>query len=368
MNNREYQDRIHTDILEKLDFLDDHEGELPSLISESIENSYPLMSASEKNTLSSNVLNEVLGYGFLENLLKDERVNEIMINQSSQVYVDRNSKFDRVHVDVSKEDLVKLAQKIAGAVGARCDTSSPILDAWLRDGSRVHVVLPPIAPDGPCITIRRFIEKKIELKQFCRNEHYLEAMQALVTQRKNIVVAGATSSGKTTLLNCLMQEMSSSERIVSVEETAELSCTHPHWVRLLSRRSNSEGAGEISLGDLVKATLRMRPDRIVVGEVRSVEAFDLMQALNTGHDGSLCTIHANGPLEVISRLSSLALLAHPGLNLESIKSQFCFGIDAIVFVARDKTGQRFVKSISHLNNGEGLNRIFDFETGEKSDV
>ena len=368
MSIREYQEQIHTEIIEKLEFLEDCDGQLPALISQSIENSYPLMSGSEKDTLSLDVLNEVLGYGFLENLLEDTRVNEIMINQSSQVYIDRNSKFDQIYVDINKDDLVKLAQKIAVAVGARCDTSSPILDAWLRDVSRVHVVLPPIAPDGPCITIRRFVEKKIALKQFCRNEQYLQAMQTLVLQRKNIVVAGATSSGKTTLLNCLMQEMPATERIVSVEETAELSCSHPHWVRLLSRRSNSEGAGEISLGDLVKATLRMRPDRIVVGEVRSVEAFDLMQALNTGHDGSLCTIHANGPLEVISRLSSLALLAHPGLNLESIKAQFCFGIDAIVFVTRDKSGQRFVKSISHLNRVGGSQHIFDFETGEKFDV
>ena len=183
-----------------------------------------------------------------------------------------------------------------------------------------------------------------------------------------VEIYGPESSGKTTLLNCLMQEIPSFERVISVEETAELSCSHPHWVRLLSRPSNSEQAGEISLGDLVKATLRMRPDRIVVGEVRSIEAFDLMQALNTGHDGSLCTIHANGPLEVLSRLSSLALLAHPGLNLDSIKSQFCFGIDAIVFVSKDKTGKRTINSISYLNDIDEANVLFDFETGAKFNV
>ncbi len=368
ISTRDMQECIHNDILDKLDLVQDKEYELETLVSQSIDDSYPLMSSAEKKILRNDVINEVLGYGFLENILADTTLNEIMINQTSQVYVDSNSTFTKVDINVTKEDLFNLAQKIAGAVGSRCDTSSPILDAWLRDGSRVHVVLPPIAPDGPCITIRRFIEKDINLKQFCPNNAYFDAMQNLVTQRKNIVVAGATSSGKTTLLNCLMQEIPSFERVISVEETAELSCSHPHWVRLLSRPSNSEQAGEISLGDLVKATLRMRPDRIVVGEVRSIEAFDLMQALNTGHDGSLCTIHANGPLEVLSRLSSLALLAHPGLNLDSIKSQFCFGIDAIVFVSKDKTGKRTINSISYLNDIDEANVLFDFETGAKFNV
>jgi len=368
MSRIELQECIHSEVLEKLDLLEDREVELSALVTESIENSFPLLSEKEKNVLSVDVLNEVLGYGFLERLLEDETINEILINQTSQVYVDRGSSFDQVNIEVSKAEIVKLAQKIASAVGARCDTSSPILDAWLLDGSRVHVVLPPVAPDGPCVSIRRFVEKDIELKQFCVNFQYLDAIKELVKQRKNIVVAGATSSGKTTLINCLMQEVPASERIVSVEETAELSCGHPHWVRLLSRRSNSEGVGEISLGDLVKATLRMRPDRIVVGEVRSLEAFDLMQALNTGHDGSLCTIHANGPSEVIARLSSLALLAHPGLNYESVKSQFCFGVDAIVYVAKVPSGQRIIKSISYLNESDGTNKLFDFETGAKFDV
>ena len=365
---RDFQERIHSEVLAKLDFIEDTKAELPQLVSESIENRFPLMSVSEKKFLSLDVINEVLGYGFLEGLLSDKLVNEIMINSCNQVFVDRNSVFERVSIEVSKADLVNLSQKIAAAVGSRCDISSPILDAWLTDGSRVHVVLPPIAPDGPCITIRRFIEKKIQLEQFCSNTEQLNIIKALISERKNIVVAGATSSGKTTLLNCLMQEMPIIERIVSVEETAELSCTHPHWVRLLSRQSNSEGVGQITIGDLVKATLRMRPDRIVVGEVRGVEAFDLMQALNTGHDGSLCTIHANGPAEVISRLSSLALLAHPGLNLESIKSQFCFGIDAIVFVAKNKEGQRLIKTISDLKQSNGASRIFNSETGEAIDV
>ena len=368
MISKNLQEQIHLKIVEELENPKVNEEVLENIVSKNIDFDYPLLSLSDKSKLSTDVVNEILGYGFLENLLGDENANEIMINSPKEIYVDRNGEFQKIHIDVNENDLIKLTQKIAGAIGARCDVSSPILDAWLTDGSRVHVVLPPIAPDGPCITIRRFLKHNFSIKDFCHSEVYEEAIQQLIVERKNLVIAGPTSSGKTTFLNALMNEIPKSERIVSVEETSELSTSHLHWIRLVTRKPNSEGVGSISLGDLVKATLRMRPDRIVVGEVRSVESFDLMQALNTGHDGSLCTIHANSPVEVISRLASLSLLAHPGLNYESIKTQFCFGIDAVIYVTRESSGERKIKSISYLQRKGSSPCLIDFETGDKIDV
>ena len=218
--------------------------------------------------------------------------------------------------------------------------ASPIIDAWIRDGSRVHCVLPPIAANGPYLTIRRFISQTYDLENFCINELQVSLVRQLVSEAKNIVVAGGTSSGKTTLLSSLINQVDHNQRIVAIEETSELTSEHPHVVKLLARSSNSEGAGQITVGELVKASLRMRPDRIVVGEVRSEEAFDLVQALNTGHAGSLCTIHANGPAEVIHRMASLPMFAHPVLDYHAIVNQICFGIYCIISANKNLPGIR----------------------------
>lgn len=363
-----HREFIHNEVVEDIGELPIEDEMLFQLVSNNVEEHYPLISSEEKSKLTHSVINDVTGYGFLEYLLEDQNVNEIMINSTGCAFVDRCGVLERVELKTSEEELTRLIQKIAASCGARCDTSSPIVDAWLADGSRVHGVLRPVAADGPYITIRRFIFRSFELEQFCKSKEQIQCIKELVSSSKNIVVAGGTSSGKTTLLNCLIHLVNHNERIVSIEETAELNTDHPHWVRLLARVANSEGAGKVSLGDLVKASLRMRPDRIVVGEVRSAEAFDLVQALNTGHDGSLCTIHANGPYEVIHRMASLAMFAHPGLDYEAIVSQICFGIDAIVYVSRNSSGQRCIESISKVKRDGKTSSIVNEESGEINNV
>ena len=359
---------VHNDVIAQLgESSIDHES-VDAIIRSSVNNRYPLMSTDEKSRLISSLIHDVTGYGFLEELLNDESVNEIMINSSSTVYLDKAGVFHKVDIQTTNEELVRLVQKIAGSIGARCDVSSPIVDAWLDDGSRMHAVLPPIAADGPYITIRRFIARSFELHQFCEDESQERSIRDIISCARNVIVAGGTSSGKTTLLNCMIHHVDKNQRVVSIEETAELHTDHPHCVRLLARAANSEGAGAVCLGDLVKASLRMRPDRIVVGEVRGKEAFDLVQALNTGHDGSLCTIHANGPREVIHRLASLAVFAQPGLDYQAILTQVVYGIDTIIFVKKSTNGRRVINSISRIQRDENHFQILNTFTGETSYV
>lgn len=329
------------------------ESDVNEVVRSTVSQQYPLLPQKQQDSIISRVLNEVRGYGFLEDLLARDDVNEIMINSHDQIFIDASGVMEKIDIDIDIEDCFHLAQKLAAQVGGRCDVSSPILDAWLHDGSRVHVVLPPIAPHGPCITIRRFLNMSFEFSHFVETDSQHEQLRELVELRRNIIVAGGTSSGKTTLLNCFMNQCEENERVISIEETKELHTDHTHWVSLIARESNSEGSGKVSLGELVKASLRMRPDRIIVGEVRSHEAFDLIQALNTGHDGSMCTVHANGPVEVVHRLASLAMLAHPGLEYDALIRQIVFGIDVIVYVARKENGFRKVESINEVSYQEG---------------
>lgn len=362
------KDAIHESILDVIREDDLDSSRLESEVLDLIDSEFPLLTKQEKCLVSNNIFNDVTGFGFLEELLALENVNEIMINSTSTGYLDQEGEIVPFELDTNKEELVRLIQKIASQIGTRCDMSSPILDAWLPDGSRVHGVMPPIAVDGPYLTIRRFADRKCDLTSFSTDLDHLELINQLVQTKKNIVVAGATSSGKTTFLNCLLNEIDPNERIVSIEETAELNSDHPHFVRLISRSENSEGAGKVSLGDLVKASLRMRPDRIIVGEVRSFEAFDLVQALNTGHEGSLCTVHANGPAEVIHRITSLAMLAHKGLDHNAIKEQVCFGVNAIIFVKRNQSGERNIESISLVEHESGRALVRNLFSGAKTYV
>lgn len=363
-----YKTKVHSAIVNLIAEKQFSNDEIKNLVLSQVEDNYPLLSLQNKHELTKDILHDVTGYGFLENYLYDEAINEIMINSTSCGYIDRQGQFYRIDINTSEEELTRLIQKIASVSGTRCDGASPIMDAWLADGSRVHAVLRPIAADGPYLTIRKFISRSFSLSQFCETQSQQELVRDLINKSKNIVVAGGTSTGKTTLLNCMLHKVDHQQRVVSIEETAELHCDHPHWLRLVARGANSEGAGKIGLGDLVKASLRMRPDRIVVGEVRSAEAFDLVQALNTGHDGSLCTIHANRAEEVIHRMASLALFAHPGLDYSAILTQVSYGIDAIIYVARKQSGKRFIKSISLVSLHDGRTQIQDIISGDKSYV
>lgn len=338
---------------------------LENIIQEEIENAFPLIDDLSNKELFDSMLSDVSGYGLLDIYLADTSINEIMINSSTKMFIDRKGMIEEIELKTTSEELVRIVQKIASDVGTRFDAASPIVDAWLKDGSRLHGVMPPIAPDGPYITIRKFVERSLDLDQFFPTALQKNILEDAVMQSKNIVVAGGTSSGKTTLLNTLIHLIPSQERVVSIEETVELDTNHEHFVRLVARTSNSEGAGSISMGDLVKASLRMRPDRIVVGEVRSGEALDLLQALNTGHDGSLCTVHANGPNEVIQRIATLALYSGAQIPFDALITQAYFGIDLIVYVKRLCSGKRIISSISEIQRKGNDRSIVQIDKGSK---
>jgi pilus assembly protein CpaF len=350
--------------LEQIDL--DEDVSLETIVAQEIEEAFPLIDQKGSDELFESMMSDVSGYGLLDDYLSDPEINEIMINSSSKMFIDRKGKIEEITLDTTADELVRIVQKIASDVGARFDSASPIVDAWLEDGSRLHSVMAPIAPDGPYLTIRKFVERSLDLNQFSPSELQKEILTSAVKNSKNIVVAGGTSSGKTTLLNTLIHLIPARERIVSIEETAELNSSHEHFVRLVARSSNSEGAGAITMGDLVKASLRMRPDRIVVGEVRSGEALDLLQALNTGHDGSLCTVHANGPAEVVQRIATLALFSGAQIPFDALVTQVYFGVDLIVYVKRLDTGKRVIASISEIRREGGVREIvqIDSEDGE----
>jgi len=304
------------------------------------------------------IQDEILGLGPLENLLRDPSISDILVNGASQVYVERRGKLDQVPVYFdSNAHLMSIIERIVSRVGRRIDESSPMVDARLPDGSRVNAIIPPLALDGPALSIRRFpaerltIARLIELAALTRDMAQLIA--AAVRGRLNILIAGGTGTGKTTLLNCLSAEIPPSERIVTVEDSAELQLQQPHVVRLETRPPNIEGRGEVTQRDLVRNCLRMRPDRIILGEIRGAEALDMLQAMNTGHDGSLATIHANTPRDALTRLESM--VAMTGLNLTTgpVRSQIASALDLLLQLERQEDGRRRLISIDELQGLEG---------------
>jgi len=307
----------------------------------------PLVGGARAARLLDELVVEVDGLGPLEVLLADPEVSEIMLNGPGRAYVERSGRIESIALELDAATIVRLVERIVAPLGLRLDRTAPILDARLPDGSRLHAVLPPLAPDGPMVTIRRFLSRSVCLDDFGagRAGGFLEEA---VVAGWNILVAGATNAGKTTLLNALSAAIDPGSRIVTIEETAELRLAQPHVVRLEARPPNSEGVGATSVRDLVRAALRMRPDRIVVGEVRGGEALDMLQALNTGHDGSLSTVHANGSTDALSRIETLALLAGVGLPLPAIRAQVAAAIDAVVFLARREGGERRIESIAEV--------------------
>jgi pilus assembly protein CpaF len=293
------------------------------------------------------VVAELRGLGPLQTLADDPTVTEIMVNGGGSVWVERRGRLERAPLLLDEATVLHLIERIVGPLGLRVDRSSPVVDARLPDGSRVHAVVRPLAVDGPCLTIRRFALVAHGLADFCGPE-VVGLLRRAVVDRRNIVVSGGTGSGKTTLLNALASAIPGDERVVSIEDAAELRLPLEHVVRLEARPPNAEGAGESRIRDLVRSALRMRPDRIVVGEVRGGEALDMLQAMNTGHEGSLSTCHANSPRDALRRLETMVLMSDVALPLAAVREQLVAAVDLVVQVARRGDGARRVVAVHEI--------------------
>ncbi len=313
----------------------------------------PLLGIERRERIVAAVFDDVVGLGALEPLLLDPTVDEIMVNGAGRCFVERFGAIEAVPLALDDAAIIRLAQRILAPLALRLDRSAPMVDARLPDGSRLHAVIPPLAIDGPCLTIRRFGARRLGLDAFGVVGDAELLLRQTLADGANIVISGGTGSGKTTLLNALAGHLGAAERIITIEETAELRLPQPHVVRLEARPANAEGAGAYSVRDLVRAALRMRPDRLVVGEVRGAEALDLLQALNTGHDGSISTVHANGPLDALRRLSTLALFGGTGLPHEAICEQLRASVDVVVQVARGASGAREVVGVVEVLDTPG---------------
>jgi pilus assembly protein CpaF len=333
-----------------------------SHLAELLRDEAPLLAGARHERLLSELTHEVSGLGPLEPLLADPEVTEVMVNGPGRAFVERGGRLEPAALDLDDPTIVRLVERVIAPLGLRIDRSSPMVDARLADGSRLHAVIPPLAVDGPAVTIRRFGARDVPLEAFGLDGAAGRFLRDAVAAGWNLLVAGGTSAGKTTLLNALSGAIPAGERVVTIEETAELRLRRPHVVRLEARPANAEGAGGVSVRALVRAALRMRPDRIVVGEVRGGEALDMLQALNTGHDGSLSTVHANGLDDALPRVETLVLMAGVGLPLEAVRAQLAAALDAVVFVAR-RPGQagRRVEAIGEVvtrGGRPGLRALF----------
>jgi pilus assembly protein CpaF len=328
------------------------------------------ISVSLRDQIIQDALNDLLGYGPLQPLLEDPEISEIMVNGPHKIYIEKKGKLIKTNIEFDNNDQVlRVIDRIILPLGRRIDTDSPTVDARLPDGSRVNAVIPPVTVDGPCITIRKFKKDKLTIDQLVNysslNEIMAEFIRACVISRLNIIVSGGTGSGKTTLLNVLSSFIPDDERIVTIEDAAELSLMQDHIVRLETKPSNIEGKHAVMIRDLVRNALRMRPDRIIVGEVRGGEALDMLQAMNTGHDGSLTTLHANTPRDALSRLETMCLMAGMELPLKVIRQQISSAVDLVVQQSRLKDGSRKITSITEVAGMEGemivMSEIFQFQ-------
>jgi pilus assembly protein CpaF len=374
---QEVKSIVHRELINKLDLeklmlIPDGRArqQLVGLIHQLLGQQEVPLSALEREALARDVMNEVFGLGPLEPLLQDSTVNDILVNTYQTVYVERNGVLEKTSV-VFKDNvhLMHIIDKIVSGVGRRVDESSPMVDARLPDGSRVNVIVPPLAVDGPILSIRRFGATPLSAHDLIVKGAYtpemLEVLQKAVKARLNIVVSGGTGAGKTTLLNVLSGFISERERIVTIEDSAELQLKQEHVVRLECRPPNVEGKGAVHQRELVINALRMRPDRIVIGEVRGGEALDMLQAMNTGHDGSITTIHANTPRDALSRIETMALMANLNLPESALRHQIASAIHIIVQVARMSDGTRRVTHVTEVTGTNGnvisLQDIFLFE-------
>lgn len=345
-------DTIDLTQLAKLDAAAARE-EIRDIVSEIIQVKNVVMSIAEQEELLEDICNDVLGYGPLEPLLARDDIADIMVNGAATTYIEVSGKMHKTGVRFAdNQQLMNICQRIVSQVGRRVDESSPICDARLPDGSRVNVIAPPLAIDGPALTIRKFKKDRLKLEQLVKygsiTPNAKTILEIIGRVRCNVLISGGTGSGKTTLLNCLTGCIDHDERIITCEDSAELQLQQPHVVRLETRPPNLEGEGEITMRDLVKNCLRMRPERIIVGEVRGPEAFDLLQAMNTGHDGSMGTLHANSPREAISRLESMIMMGGYSLPIKTIREMICGSIDVIVQAARLRDGSRRITHITEV--------------------
>jgi pilus assembly protein CpaF len=317
-----------------------------------------MITDSDRARLIQEIAHEILGLGPLEPLLHDDEINDILVNGAKQVYVERRGKLELTDVTFHDDQhLLHIIGRIVSRVGRRVDESSPMVDARLPDGSRVNAIIPPLAIDGPSLSIRRFGKDPYTINDLAEKgaltPQMVEFLRMIVMARFNILVVGGTGSGKTTMLNCLSSFVPADERIVTIEDSAELRLQQPHVVRLETRTANLEGKGEISQRDLVKNSLRMRPERIILGEVRSAEVLDMLQAMSTGHDGSLATVHANSPREALGRLEMMMLLSGINLPEKAMRQQISAAINFLVHVSRLSDGSRKVMKISEITGMEG---------------
>lgn len=376
----EYQElkfTLHRKLLDKINLealatIDNQRvrGEVRQALIALIDAEPTLLSALEKQQICDEVLDEVFGLGPLEAMLQDATISDILVNTHKQVYVERKGQLELTNVTFRDDQhLLRIIDKIVSQVGRRIDESNPMVDARLLDGSRVNAIIPPLAVDGPLLSIRRFSADKLMppdlVDRKAMTKGMMELLEAAVKAKLNIIIAGGTGAGKTTLLNALSFFISPKERIVTIEDAAELQLKQPHVARLETRPPNLEGHGAVRQRELLINSLRMRPDRIVVGEVRGEEALDMLQAMNTGHDGSLTTIHANTPRDAVSRLEVMVSLANSNMKLESVRQQISSAVNLFVQAARLSDGSRRVTSITEVTGMEGeiitIQDIFVFE-------
>lgn len=376
----EYQElkfTLHRKLLDKINLealatIDNQRvrGEVRQALIALIDAEPTLLSALEKQQICDEVLDEVFGLGPLEAMLQDATISDILVNTHKQVYVERKGQLELTNVTFRDDQhLLRIIDKIVSQVGRRIDESNPMVDARLLDGSRVNAIIPPLAVDGPLLSIRRFSADKLMppdlVDRKAMTKGMMELLEAAVKAKLNIIIAGGTGAGKTTLLNALSFFISPKERIVTIEDAAELQLKQPHVARLETRPPNLEGHGAVRQRELLINSLRMRPDRIVVGEVRGEEALDMLQAMNTGHDGSLTTVHANTPRDAVSRLEVMVSLANSNMKLESVRQQISSAVNLFVQAARLSDGSRRVTSITEVTGMEGeiitIQDIFVFE-------
>src|SRR5215207_2584244 len=381
---QEMKSRLHRTLINRMDLTklssltpDQVHAEVSRLAESVLAQEAMPLSVAERERLVNDVQHELFGLGPLEPLLKDPTISDILVNSHHTIYIERRGKIEATTVRFKDDEhLMRVIERIVSSVGRRIDESSPMVDARLQDGSRVNAIIPPLSIDGPVLSIRRFgadplrMAMLIEYKALTKD--IADMLQMVVTARLNILISGGTGSGKTTLLNALSAFIPSDERIVTIEDSAELQLQQPHTVRLETRPPNIEGKGEVTQRDLVKNALRMRPDRIVIGEVRGGEAIDMLQAMNTGHDGSLTTIHANTPRDALARLETMIQMTGMRLSDRAMRQQVASALDLVVQVARLSDGTRRLTSISEITGMEGetitMQEIFLFErTGVDKD-
>jgi pilus assembly protein CpaF len=374
---QEMKSRLHRTLINRMDLTklstltpDQVNAEVTRLAEAVLAQEAMPLSVSERDRLVNDVQHELFGLGPLEPLLADPTISDILVNKHDTIYIERRGKIERTNVTFKDDEhLMRVIERIVSSVGRRIDESSPMVDARLQDGSRVNAIIPPLAIDGPVVSIRRFGADPLKMSMLIENnaltKDIADMLQMVVHARLNVLISGGTGAGKTTLLNALSAFIPENERIVTIEDSAELQLQQPHTVRLETRPPNIEGRGEVTQRDLVRNSLRMRPDRIVIGEVRGGEAIDMLQAMNTGHDGSLTTIHANTPRDALSRLETMIQMTGMRLSDRAMRQQVAAAINLVVQVARLSDGSRRLTSISEITGMEGetitMQEIFQYE-------